>query len=65
VGAYNGGAGGNIQTLVLIAETPVFGALLLADAREKLSEAAARRIVSVKAESALHPAGTSEDEETL
>src|SRR5215204_7031450 len=47
-GAYNGGAGGNIQTLVVIAEPPVFGLLHPADARKKLSETADRRIVSVK-----------------
>src|SRR5215204_5599839 len=47
-GAYNGGAGGNIQTLVVIAEPPVFGLLHPADARKKLSETADRRIVSLK-----------------
>src|SRR5215207_8860003 len=47
-GAYNGGAGGNIQTLVVIAEPPVFGLLHPADARKKLSETADRRIVSIK-----------------
>src|SRR5215208_609474 len=46
--AYNDSAGGNIQTLVVIAEPPVFGLLHPADARKKLSETAARRIVSVK-----------------
>src|SRR5215211_5743654 len=40
-GAYNGSAGGNIQTLVVIAEPPVFGVLHPADARKKLSETAA------------------------
>src|ERR1044072_9316540 len=40
-GAYNDEAGGDIQTLVALAEPPVFGLLHLADARKKLSETAA------------------------